>query len=168
MLSAEQRTLRHVASRLQAVVRQRTRLINQFHLLLTSTFPELALLAKDIARGWVLTLCERYPTATLLAAASAHDLGQIPFLPEKLIAPLLEHARTAIASLDGDTVAELGRAPPSAVTAPIPAARRPARVAATPPTPMYAPAARRRPFLPAGVKFFRFPCAWWYPSILNR
>jgi transposase len=109
MLSAEQRTLRHVASRLQAVVRQRTRLINQFHLLLTSTFPELALLVKDIARGWVLTLCERYPTAKLLAAASAQDLRQIPFLPEKLIDPLLEHARTAIASLEGDTIAELVR-----------------------------------------------------------
>ncbi len=109
MLSAEQRTLRHVASRLQAVVRQRTRLINQFHLLLTSTFPELALLANDIASGWVLTLCERYPTAKLLAAASAQDIGQIPYLPEKLIAPLLEHARTAIASLEGDTVAELVR-----------------------------------------------------------
>jgi len=109
MLSAQQRTLRHVASRLQAVVRQRTRLINQFHLLLTSTFPELALLANDIASGWVLTLCERYPTAKLLAAASAQDIGQIPYLPEKLIAPLLEHARTAIASLEGDTVAELVR-----------------------------------------------------------
>ncbi len=109
MLSAQQRTLRHVASRLQAVVRQRTRLINQSHLLLTSTFPELALLVKDIASGWVLTLCERYPTAKLLAAASPHDLGQLPYLPEKLIAPLLEHARTAIASLEGDTVAELVR-----------------------------------------------------------
>jgi hypothetical protein len=109
MLPAELRTLRQVASRLQAVVRQRTRLVNQFHLLLALTFPELALLAKDIASGWVLALCERYPTPKLLAAASAHDLGQIPYLPEKLIEPLLEHARSAIGSLDGDTVAELVR-----------------------------------------------------------
>ena len=109
MLSPELRTLRQVASRLQAVVRHRTRLINQFHLLLTLTFPELALLVKDIASGWVLTLCERYPTAKLLVAASAHDLEQIPFLPDKQIGPLLEHARTSIASLEGDTVAELVR-----------------------------------------------------------
>jgi transposase len=109
MLSAELRTLRQVASRLQAVVRQRTRLINQFHLLLARTFPELALLVKDLASGWVLTLCERYPTAKLLAAASAHDLGHIPYLPKKLIDPLLEHARTSIACLDDDTVAELVR-----------------------------------------------------------
>jgi transposase len=109
MLSAELRTLRQVASRLQAVVRQRTRLKNQFHLLLARTFPELALLVKDIAAAWVLTLCERYPTAKLLAAASAHDLGQIPFLPDQQIDPLLEHARTSIASLHDDDIAELVR-----------------------------------------------------------
>ncbi len=49
---------------------------------MTSTFPELALLAKDIARGWVLTLCERYPTAKLLAAASTQDLGQFLICPK--------------------------------------------------------------------------------------
>ena len=69
--AAELRTLRQVAGRLQAVVRQRTRLINQFHHLLALTFPELALLVKDIATGWVLELVHRYPTAALLAAASA-------------------------------------------------------------------------------------------------
>ena len=109
MLSAQLRTLRQVASRLQAVVRQRTRLVNQFHLLLALTFPELALLVKDIASGWVLTLCERYPIPKLLAAASAHDLEQIPYLPKKLIEPLLEHARNSVASLDDDMNAELVR-----------------------------------------------------------
>src|SRR5262249_11547541 len=53
-MSAERRTLRQVAARLQAVVRQRTRLINQLHHLLALSFPELALLQKDIATGWVL------------------------------------------------------------------------------------------------------------------
>jgi hypothetical protein len=38
MLSAELRTLRQVASRLQAIVRHRTRLINQFHLLFPFMF----------------------------------------------------------------------------------------------------------------------------------
>jgi hypothetical protein len=77
--------------------------------LLSLTFPELALLVKDIASNWVLTLCERYPTAKLLAAASAHDLGQIPYLPDRLINTLLERARDSIASLDDDTSAELVR-----------------------------------------------------------
>src|SRR5262249_62424688 len=40
-LSQELRILRQVAGRLQAVVRQRTRLCNQFHHLLALTFPEL-------------------------------------------------------------------------------------------------------------------------------
>jgi transposase len=108
-LSLQQRLLRQVAGRLQAVVRQRTRLINQFHHLLALSFPELALLIKDIATGWVLELVHRYPTAPLLAAASAADLGRIPYLPDQHIAPLLEHARGSIASLSGPIVEELIR-----------------------------------------------------------
>jgi transposase len=109
VLPAELRTLRQVAGRLQAVVRQRTRLINQLHHLLALTFPELALLVKDIALGWVLELCSRYPTAKLLAAASAADIATIPYLPDKQIDTLHQYARASIASLSDDTVAELVR-----------------------------------------------------------
>jgi transposase len=108
-LSAELRTLRQVAGRLQAVVRQRTRLINQFHHLLALSFPELALLVNDLAAGWVLELIHRYPTAALLASASATDLTNVPYLPDKQIEPLLERARASIASLTGPTVEELVR-----------------------------------------------------------
>jgi transposase len=108
-MSLELRTLRQVASRLQAVVRQRTRLINQFHHLLALTFPELALLTKDLAAGWVLELVHRYPTARLLATAMPTDLATISYLPDKHVAPLLEHARTSIASLGGATIEELVR-----------------------------------------------------------
>ena len=45
-LSAPLRVLRQVAARLQATVRQRTRLINQLHQLLAVCFPELALLVR--------------------------------------------------------------------------------------------------------------------------
>jgi transposase len=109
LLSTPLRTLRQVATRLQATVRQRTRLINQFHHLLALSFPELALLVKDISQGWVLELVQRYPTAGLLAAASADDLASIPYLPDKQIAPLLEQACTSIASLSGATTEELVR-----------------------------------------------------------
>ena len=108
-MSGEQRTLRQVAGRLQAVVRQRTRLINQLHHLLALTFPELALLVKDIAAGWVLELLHRYPTASLLAAASVAELEAIPYLPHRQIDALLQQARTSIASLTDATVAELVR-----------------------------------------------------------
>jgi transposase len=69
--SPPQRALRQVAARLQATIRQRTRLVNQLHHLLALAFPELALLAPDLTQGWVLELVHRYPTAALLAAATA-------------------------------------------------------------------------------------------------
>src|SRR5262245_7658212 len=75
------RGLRQVAARLQATVRQRTRLINQLHQLLALAFPELALVAKDLSAGWVLELVHRYPTAPLLALAGPADLEAIAYLP---------------------------------------------------------------------------------------
>ena len=71
-------SLRQIANRLQAVIRQRTRLINQLHQLLVLTFPEQALVTKDLAAGWVLELVHRYPTAPLIAQASADELKSIP------------------------------------------------------------------------------------------
>jgi transposase len=108
-LSLEMRALRQVAGRLQAVVRQRTRLINQLHHLLALAFPELALLVKDLTAGWVLELVHRYPTASLLAAAAEADLAAIAYLPEAQVAPLLQHARSSIGSLRGPTIEELVR-----------------------------------------------------------
>jgi transposase len=103
------RLLRQVAGRLQAVVRQRTRLVNQLHHLLALVFPELAMLVKDIAAGWVLELVQRYPTATLLAQATEADLDTIPYLPAKHRAALLRLAESSIASLDGSGAEELVR-----------------------------------------------------------
>jgi transposase len=108
-MSQELRILRQVAGRLQAVVRQRTRLINQLHHLLALSFPELALLVKDVAAGWVLELLHRYPTAPLLAAASVAEVENIPYLPHRHVDALCQHARTSIASLTDATVAELVR-----------------------------------------------------------
>ena len=108
-LSLELRTLRQVAGRLQAVVRQRTRLLNQLQHLLALTFPELALLTKDLAAGWVLELVHRYPTAALLATATPTDLGSIPYLPDQKAAALHAHARTSIASLLGPSAEALVR-----------------------------------------------------------
>jgi transposase len=109
LVPAPLRVLRQVAARLQATVRQRTRLINQLHQLLALAFPELALLVKDISLGWVLELMHRYPTAAVLATASAADLASIPYLPDKNITALLAHARSSIASLSGATIEELVR-----------------------------------------------------------
>jgi transposase len=108
-LSPALRALRQVAGRLQAVVRQRTRLINQFHQLLALTFPELALLTKDVAAGWVLELVQRFPTAPRLAAATETDLSNVPYLPHAQVAALLGHARASVASFAGPAAEELLR-----------------------------------------------------------
>jgi hypothetical protein len=108
-LSPELRVLRQVAGRLQAVVRQRTRLRNQFHQLLALTFPELALRTKDLAAGWVLELVHRYPTAQQLAQATPADLASVPYLPEAQAAPLLGHAQASVASLAGPALEEVVR-----------------------------------------------------------
>jgi transposase len=109
LLSAPLRVLRQVAARLQATVRQRTRLINQLHQLLALAFPELALVVKDISLGWVLELLHRYPTAAQLATASDDDLAGIPYLPDERIAGLLAQARSSIASLSEPPIEELVR-----------------------------------------------------------
>jgi transposase len=109
IVPAELLPLRQVAGRLQAVVRQRTRLVNQLHQLLARTFPELALLVRDISTGWVLELLTRYPTARHLARARTENLHAIPYLPHDRVADLLAAARDSIGSLQGDVAEDLVR-----------------------------------------------------------
>jgi hypothetical protein len=73
------------------------------------TFPELALLTKDVAVGWVLELLHRYPTAQRLASATPADLAAIAYLPQAQVAPLLAAAHTSVASLAGAAIEELVR-----------------------------------------------------------
>lgn len=101
--------LRQVAGRLQAVVRQRTRLVNQLHQLPARTFPELAVLVKDITTGWVLELLTRYPTALVLAGATAADLQAVPYLPHDRISAVLAAARDSVGSLSGAVADDLVR-----------------------------------------------------------
>jgi transposase len=101
--------VRQVAGRLQAVVRQRTRLVNQLHQLLARAFPELAVLVKDITTGWVLELLTRYPTARLLAQAVEADVQAIAYLPHGRVDELLAAARDSIGSLAGGVAEDLVR-----------------------------------------------------------
>jgi transposase len=101
------RTLRLVASRLESQARQNTRVLNQLHNLLALTFPELALLVKDLSTGWVLKLLKRYPSPAKLAAARASTIENIPYLPHEHIPLLLQQARDSVASLTGPAAEEL-------------------------------------------------------------
>jgi transposase len=101
--------VRQVAGRLQAVVRQRTRLVNQLHQLLARTYPELAVRVPDISTGWVLELLTRFPTARRLAQSAATDLQAIPYLPHDRVDELLTAARDSIGSLSGAVADDLVR-----------------------------------------------------------
>jgi hypothetical protein len=97
------------AGRLDAQTRQVTRLTNQLHHLLARAFPELALLTKDLAAGWVLKLLDLYPTAARIAAARPASLEAVPYLPHHLVPALRERARSSIASLNGPVAEQLVR-----------------------------------------------------------
>ncbi len=85
---------------LQAVVRQRTRLINQLHYLLVPAFPELALIVKDISLEAGCSNCSTAtPPQLCWAKADDADLANIPTCPKQRIAELLAQARSSIASL---------------------------------------------------------------------
>ena len=109
LLSAAQRLLRSLAGRLQAHVRQRTRLVNQLHQLLARAFPELALLVEDLSTGWVLELLDHYPSAARIAAARPASLQALPYLPHELVPRLQQQARDSLASLTGPLVEDLVR-----------------------------------------------------------
>jgi transposase len=101
--------LREVISRLQAKVRQATRLINQLHNLLSRVFPELALLANDLSAGWVLELLHRYPTADKIAHARLESLAAIPFLTPEMAQSVQEAARDTVGSVRGELIESLVR-----------------------------------------------------------
>jgi hypothetical protein len=72
--------LREIASRLEAQIRQCTRLTNQLHNLLARVFPEMACLVSDLAAAWVLQLLHKYPTPEKLGRAKDASLQAIPHL----------------------------------------------------------------------------------------
>ena len=106
-VSADMHLLAAIAGRLESQTRQCTRYVNQLHNLLAGTFPELGLLVKDIATGWVLRLLDRYPTAAKLAQAQPAALKKIPYLQDKHIPALLAAARTSVASVTGPVAEQL-------------------------------------------------------------
>jgi hypothetical protein len=94
--------LRRVASRLQAQVKQSTRLTNQLHETLSAVFPELATMVYDIAARWVLILLKKYPTPQRIAAARLTSLKAIPFLPKERAEQIQAAARESVGGLQGD------------------------------------------------------------------
>ena len=102
-------SLRRVASRLQAQVKQSTRLTNQLHETLSAVFPELATQVYDIASRWVLTLLKKYPTPQRIAAARLSSLKAIPFLPKERAEQIQAAARESVGGVQGDVAEQVVR-----------------------------------------------------------
>lgn len=93
--------LQQIAARLEAQTKQSTRLVNQLHVQLSNSFPELARVINDVSVGWVLKLLELYPTAEKLARAKLSSIQAIPRIPVEMPAKLLQLAKTSVGTLDG-------------------------------------------------------------------
>jgi DNA-binding transcriptional LysR family regulator len=68
--------LHEIAGRLESQVKTCTQAINRFHNLLSRVFPELALIATNLAANWVLALLDKYPTPARIALGGAPVVGQ--------------------------------------------------------------------------------------------
>jgi transposase len=101
--------LREIAGRLHGQVKQTTQATNRLHNLLARTFPELAVLAKDITAAWVLRLLRKYPTAERIAAAHLTSLEKIPHLDGDQAQRVQQAARQSVASLSGPAAEALVR-----------------------------------------------------------
>ena len=93
--------LRDLVATLSAQSRQTTRCINQLHKLLARVFPELALIANNIAEQWVLELLRRYPTPARIAAARLSSLSQLPHVSPERALHLQQTARSTTGSFTG-------------------------------------------------------------------
>jgi transposase len=103
------RQLSEIASRLEAQIKQSTRLINQLHNLLARAFPELPTICKDLSADYVLKLVLKYPTAERIAHAREGSLKAIPYLGEEKATKIQEAAQKSVASFRGEYAEELIR-----------------------------------------------------------
>ena len=101
--------LREIVARLEGQTRLSTRLTNQLHGLLARIFPEFAALVPDIQAAWVLQLLDAYPTPAQLARARRTSLTNIPHLTDDKAEKIQKAAAGTVASLTGDTAADLVR-----------------------------------------------------------
>jgi hypothetical protein len=93
--------LREVAGRLEALIRQHTRLVNQLHNLMSRVFPELAVYVNNLASNYVLKLLHAYRTPEKIARARLSSLKAIPHFKPEMAEKIHAAAKQSVASLRG-------------------------------------------------------------------
>lgn len=91
--------LRAAVAALESSATTQTRLVNQLHALLASSFPELAKYASDLSAGSILALLSKYPTSKRIAAAKSESILAIPHMAEDMAKAIQQAAKCSTASL---------------------------------------------------------------------
>jgi hypothetical protein len=99
--------LREVAGRLESQVKTVTQAINRLHNLLARVFPELAVLAPNVAANWVLTLLDKYPTPQRIARGSVKSLEKIRYVDSTKATAVQAAAKKSVGSLRGEVAESL-------------------------------------------------------------
>lgn len=103
------RVLRDAVAQMEASATARTRLVNQFHNLMSRSFPELATIVSDLGSPSIVKMIEKYPTAQRMAAARLSTLKDLPHIEHALAEKIHQAAKTSIASETGSTVESIIR-----------------------------------------------------------
>ena len=101
--------MQQIASRLQGVSKDLTRVINRFHGLMSNVFPELAVVQANLAVAWVLELLTKWPTPERLAKVKPDTLKALKYLGAEKAEELIQQARESVGTLRGPGAEELVR-----------------------------------------------------------
>lgn len=90
--------------------KQKTQMLNQLESNLYTANPEILAYCKDHTPAWVLSLLQRYPTASKLAKAKKSSVSLIPYVTPQKAKKLVETATHSVASATDETTSQIIKA----------------------------------------------------------
>jgi len=90
--------------------KQKTQLLNQLESNLYTANPEILAYCKDSTPAWVLSLLQRYPTASKLAKARKSSVALIPYVTPQKAKKLIETAKHSVASATDEITSQIIKA----------------------------------------------------------
>jgi len=90
--------------------KQKTQMLNQLESNLYTANPEILAYCKDHTPAWVLSLLQRYPTASKLAKAKKSSVALIPYVTPQKAKKLVETAKQSVASATDETTSQIIKA----------------------------------------------------------
>ena len=90
--------------------KQKTQMLNQLESNLYTANPEILAYCKDHTPAWVLSLLQRYPTASKLAKAKKSSVSLIPYVTPQKAKKLVETAKHSVASATDEITSQIIKA----------------------------------------------------------